>query len=420
MNKKIILPLLICCLAFAVSGYGDTKPNNVEAVEDVYTARAPGLIELYSLSCSADVQTIYITASTNGSEKMSEIGLKNIRIEKSEDEINWTTERTVQDMILENGCVYNLSEQEFSVEGGYYYRITLEHYAKENTRWFPQEQSVSNTSASVFIPSEDLHNKLSLTKNTLTEDVAVGDTVIPSGSAEFIVNLAENQGFSLFEFDFNIGSAYEIITDSENRPLFTKGSTMNYNSVITGSVNDNTLVFTGLSGYDCLAEEIIRFYAVENPDSGDKNFSVESKKLYSSGNWREYGSGAGYLTAGCPLICYGKEHRPVIQPDSSIYMVGDVNGDMAVNLTDAFITYYAIYTSVIPDFPTIYDVYSLFFPDIKDIRAVFIWNSSDDSDEEMIDISQNTALEILNYCADMSSGRGADTGSYITEIRHSG
>lgn len=421
MNKKIIPSLFICCLAITVSGYSDTKSDNAEAVESVYTAKAKGLIDLYSLSCSGDIQTIYITASTNGNEKMSEIGLKNIKIERSSDKINWTTERTVSDILLDECSVYNTSRQAFSVEGGYYYRVTLEHYAKENTQWFPQEQNVSNTSAPVFIPLEDPYNKLSLTKNILTENIAIDDdTVIPAGSTAFTVNIKENQGFSLFEFDFNIGSAYNIITDSENRPLFTKGSTVNYNSMITGSVNNENVVFTGLFFYDCLVEDgFITFYATENPDSDNTDFSVVSRELYSSSNWKEYGSGADYLSAGCPLIYYGNNTDDTPQSDKSIYMVGDINGDMTIDLTDAFDAFYVIAVSVVKDFTYMNDICDFVFPNITDIRAAYIWNNLNDSDSEMIDFSKDTALEILRYCADISSGKDIKTTSYLEEIRHS-
>lgn len=422
MNKKIIPSFFICCLALTVAGYSDTTSGNAEAAEDVYTAKAAGLIDVYSLGCSGDVQTIYITASTNGNEKMSEIGLKNIRIEKSSDEINWTTERTLSDMILESDSVYNLSKQGFSVEGDYYYRVTLEHYAKEDTRWFPQEQTVTNTSFSVYIPADDPHNKLSVMKNTLAEDTVLDDgTVIPAGSAAFTVNLDDNQGFSLFEFDFNIGSAYDIITDSENRPIFTKGSTVNYQSLITGSVNNENVVFTGVCSYDCIVKEnIITFYAVENPDSADTDYSVKSRKLYSSSNWYEYDSGTGYLSAGCPLICYGKETSPAKSDDKSIYMVGDIDSNMTIDLKDAFNAYYVVSVSQIGEFSYLKEYYDYCFPNINDLRAAFIWNTYDDSDDDMQEFSKDTASELLKYCADTSSGKDIATSSYIGEIRHIG
>ncbi len=423
MNRKIIPSFFICCLALTVAGYSDTATENANATEDnTYTAKAAGLIDLYSLGCSGDVQTIYITASTNGNEKMSEIGLKNIRIEKSSDEINWTTERTLSDMILENESVYNISKQGFSVEGDCYYRVTLEHYAKEDTRWFPKEQTVTNTSFSVYIPADDPHNKLSVMKNTLTEDVVIDDdTIIPTGTTAFTLNLEDNQGFSLFEFDLNIGSAYNIITDSENRPLFTKGSTVNYNSLITGSVNNENVVFTGLCGYDCIAEEnIITFYAVENPDSADTDYSVKSRKLYSSDEWREYDSGTDYLMAGCPLICYGKETSPAPSEDKSIYMVGDIDSNMTIDLKDAFFAYYPmqiVTNSKFEDFKLMFD---FCFPNITDIRSAFIWNAYDDEESDMQDFSKDTAFELLKYCADTSSGKETTTDSYIGEIRHVG
>ncbi|MDE7365293.1 MAG: hypothetical protein K2N27_10525 [Ruminococcus sp.] len=423
MNKKIALSFFICCLTLTVTGYSDTTTENANASEnDTYTAKAAGLIDLYSLGCSGDIQTLYITASTKGNEKMAEVGLKNIRIERSSDKVNWTTERTLSDMILESESVYNISKEGFSVEGDYYYRVTLEHYAKEDTLWFPQEQTVENTSFVVYVPAEDPHNHIYLTKSILEEDVVFDDgTVIPTGTTAFAVNIEDNQGFSVFEFDLNIGSAYDIITDSENRPIFKKYHAVNYGAMITSAINNETIVFSGLCSHDCLVEgEILTFYAVENPDSDDNDYIVTSKELYSTDKWHEYGSGAAYLAAGCPLIYYGKDNSPAPPDDKSIYMVGDIDGNMTLDLVDAFNAFYAINSSWVGTFSDVKVHHDYCFPNVTDARAAYIWNRYDDSDDDMQHFSDDVALELLKYCTDTSSGKDITTDSYIGEIRHTG
>lgn len=422
MSRKVISSFMMCFLILAVTGYGDTVPENADASGDVYTAKAAGLIDLYSLSCSGDVRTLYISASTNGNEKMAEIGLKNIVIERSSDKINWTTERTLSDMTAQNKSVYNISKQKFDVEGDYYYRVSLEHYAKENTRWFPKEQSAANTSTVIFIPAQDSQNIISLTQNILTEDISTDDNnIIPAGSTAFTVNIEENQGFCLFGFNMKIGSGYEIITGEDGRPLFTKCKYVNYIADITGSVNGENVVFNGVFGDDCTVEGgIITFYAQENPESQDKSFSVDSRELYGS-MWRDYGSGVEYVNAGCPLKSYNRESSiPFFSTDQSTYIVGDFNGDMYVNLKDVFIAHHLTYTgAVLPNnFSHMKEMQDFCLPDISDIYAAFIWNKPDDPESEMLDFSSATAHELLQYCADISAGKQPETDSYTGTVYH--
>ncbi|MDE6789586.1 MAG: hypothetical protein K2J47_09740 [Ruminococcus sp.] len=265
-------------------------------------------------------------------------------------------------------------------------------------------------------------NNVSVTKEILSEGITVDGIEIQSGATAVTVNVTNNQGFSLFDFVLDVGSGYDIITDSDGRPVFSKCPTVNYNSHIESSVNDNTVVINGLFGYDCLTEGgIITFYANEN--SADNNISVESSRLYSSRKWREYDSGSAYHRAGCPLILNGEviERNPI--KNNSVYTVGDINGDMKIDLTDAFDAFYTAYIATNSGFSQIQDVYDLYFPNITDIRAAFLWNEYNDSDSVMNNMgrySTNTAEEILKYCADTSAGKEYTSGSHITEIRHVG
>lgn len=57
----------------------------------------------------------------------------------------------MSDKIKEDATTYSLANYAVAVQGGYYYRVQLTHYAKEDTWWFPDEQSVTNTSSYVWI-----------------------------------------------------------------------------------------------------------------------------------------------------------------------------------------------------------------------------------------------------------------------------
>lgn len=264
-------------------------------------------------------------------------------------------------------------------------------------------------------------NNITLTKEITAEDITVNNTTIPAGSTAFTVNITENQGVCLFGLNINMGSGYEIITGEDDRPLFTKCKYVNYISEITGAVSGENVVLNGLFADDCTVNGgIITFYAQENPDSQDKNFSVDSSELYGS-TWRDYGSGIAYVSAGCPLKSYNEETPAQNPVYDSVYMIGDFNGDMSVDLTDAFISHHIVYTgAVLPsDFLYFYEFQDYCLPNIANIRAAFIWNTYTDADSEMQSFSYDTARTILEYCADKSAGKTIVDGSYIGMICHS-
>ncbi len=157
MKNKVISILLSGLMVSAISSniYANaveespaltsSSPNGVS----VYSA---GLIARYTLSCSGGSKTLYINASVYGTETMAKIGFKNINIQRSSDQYNWTTEKTIPNQIDEDISAKTLAKYSVSVKGGYYYRVVLDNYAKEDAFWFPDEQTVNATSNSVWIP----------------------------------------------------------------------------------------------------------------------------------------------------------------------------------------------------------------------------------------------------------------------------
>lgn len=143
----------MCCLSVPVQAKAAEKETT--AVNAVSTGEvepfAAGLISGYSLGCTKGTKVVYITATTFANEQMSEIGFTDIKIQRSSDRTNWTTEKTVSDKIKEDSSNYLLDSYAVTVQGGYYYRVQLTHYAKEDTWWFPDEQSVTNTSSYVWV-----------------------------------------------------------------------------------------------------------------------------------------------------------------------------------------------------------------------------------------------------------------------------
>lgn len=130
------------------------EESNTSALsaDTLYSVDAAGLIATYTLSCAGGSKTVYINAAVYGTDIMAKIGFKNIKIQRSSDQNSWTTEKTVSDQIAEDVAIKKLERYAVSVNGGYYYRVVLDNYAKEDTWWFPTTQTVQNISNSVWIP----------------------------------------------------------------------------------------------------------------------------------------------------------------------------------------------------------------------------------------------------------------------------
>ena len=81
---------------------------------------------------------------------MKSIGFENIKIQHSSDKVNWSKEKDLDDLLKSENNSYYINDYSISVKGGYYYRVTCTHYAKESGL-FGSSQSVNNTSNSVWI-----------------------------------------------------------------------------------------------------------------------------------------------------------------------------------------------------------------------------------------------------------------------------
>jgi hypothetical protein len=81
---------------------------------------------------------------------MKKIGLKNIVIQQSSNGSTWSNYTTLDDMLV-NASEHEIYNYTVDVPTGYYYRVKCDHYAKEKGLFFPDEESISNTSNSVYI-----------------------------------------------------------------------------------------------------------------------------------------------------------------------------------------------------------------------------------------------------------------------------
>ena len=150
MNKILLSFGVMGVLAYCVPAMPTNAisiSNNCNSTIQPYAA---GLIYSYDLSVSSLNGMLAISGKTVSSDTMKSIGYKDIEIQRSSDGINWSKEKDLTDLLNSNTNKYTLNYYTVSVKGGYYYRVSCKHYAKESGL-FGSSQSVSNTSNSVWI-----------------------------------------------------------------------------------------------------------------------------------------------------------------------------------------------------------------------------------------------------------------------------
>lgn len=152
MKKKFLVLSLVGIIMYSVPAMPVKATSNIvtQAVSIENQTKTKGLISLYSLSVSSNGKTLCINASTVSNDSMKSIGYKNISIEYSSNGVDWSTEKSIDDLLKSDSLSYYLNNYAVSVKGGYYYRVKLTHYAKEKGL-FGSSQSVKDTSNSVWI-----------------------------------------------------------------------------------------------------------------------------------------------------------------------------------------------------------------------------------------------------------------------------
>ena len=154
MNKKALALGVASILMYSVPTMPVKAISNQRTQQNLETnqTRTAGLISSYYLSISSGIKTLYINGETEASGNMKSIGYKDISIEYSSDGVNWKKEKPIDDLLKSDSSSYYLNSYAVSVKGGYYYRVSLTHYAKESG-WFGSSQSVENISNSVWVNS---------------------------------------------------------------------------------------------------------------------------------------------------------------------------------------------------------------------------------------------------------------------------
>lgn len=147
-----LMIMLIC--AFPCTAFADDFDPPVQTDVTDENVTSAGLIMSYSLSISAGTKKIFITATTSATDIMAKVGFTDISIQRSSNGLSgWTEEKPLSDDLANNTVFHSKSNEQRGVAGGYYYRVVLNHYAKETGWFFPSHESIKNYSNVVWVPT---------------------------------------------------------------------------------------------------------------------------------------------------------------------------------------------------------------------------------------------------------------------------
>lgn len=154
MKKRILAIGTASMLIFS----GVVPIKTVKAADDInqltdemeidISDRATGLIYQYYVTASTSNGKLVVNAKTRSDSSMYKIGFYDISIERSSDNSHWSQESYKGNWYTYYSSSYTFSDHSFDVDGGYYYRVSLRHYADNGSG---TTQSINNTSNSVWI-----------------------------------------------------------------------------------------------------------------------------------------------------------------------------------------------------------------------------------------------------------------------------
>ncbi|MBQ9956454.1 MAG: hypothetical protein IJO99_02690 [Ruminococcus sp.] len=157
------------------------------------TPPLPNLILQCSVSCSDNPGELVMSGKTQGVERMDSLGFRNVRILRSTDLKNWYEEFYIGNISMRNSLVCMVDGYTVSVQGGAYYRISCEHYARlDNTTQFVENLSdyVWVDGAPIIITSTTTATNVT-TKTTRTTASSVNNST-NSGNSGSSVNVTDS------------------------------------------------------------------------------------------------------------------------------------------------------------------------------------------------------------------------------------
>lgn len=166
-------------------------------------------------------------------------------------------------------------------------------------------------------------NIISVSTETVSETLTVDETVIPAGAIAVTVNIAGNSGFISTTTRLDLG-AYDVISNEKGTPVAVTGNTT-YDSLVTGSVNEEIAVFTTVGTKEDDTDGSIFTFYVNGNNSAISDITVSD-----------------FETVGYADISVSAMSVYSLNNTAGYYKIGDVNNDGYIDSVDATVTRMAI------------------------------------------------------------------------------
>lgn len=167
LAKKTLALFLAILLLLSMTSFSVFAKESGEAIPDGILSQTPGYGEgLYSINSNTcatnlinrseltiaqvDNHGLRVNFATGAVTTMAEIGGKNLTIQRWENN-KWVTvcksDQIAKDRFFHSGSYYSPT----GLPTGYYYRATMQHYAKEQGRFFPSSQKFCNETTIILL-----------------------------------------------------------------------------------------------------------------------------------------------------------------------------------------------------------------------------------------------------------------------------
>lgn len=165
--KKPLALFLAVLLLLSMTSFSAFAKENGETIPDGILSQTPGYGEgLYSPNSNTratnlinrteltiaqvDNHGLRVNFATGAVTTMAEIGGKDLTIQRWENN-KWVTvcksDQIAKDRFFHSGSYYSPT----GLPTGYYYRATMQHYAKEQGRFFPSSQKFYNETTIILL-----------------------------------------------------------------------------------------------------------------------------------------------------------------------------------------------------------------------------------------------------------------------------
>ena len=167
LAKKTLALFLTILLLLSMTSFSVFAKESGEAIPDGILSQTPGygegLNSINSNTCATnlinrseltiaqvDNHGLRVNFATGAVATMAEIGGKNLTIQRWENN-KWVTvcksDQIAKDRFFHSGSYYSPT----GLPTGYYYRATMQHYAKEQGRFFPSSQKYNNQTTIILL-----------------------------------------------------------------------------------------------------------------------------------------------------------------------------------------------------------------------------------------------------------------------------